>query len=56
MTDGRTLTTLDGTTVRVTRAADGSYLLNNRYRLRDAGQRTTNGIVYTIDSVITPKF
>ncbi len=52
--DGRELITLTGRTLRVVREADGSILLDGAYRLRDAGQRTTNGMLYTLDLVITP--
>ena len=53
--DGRELTTLTGRTLRVVREADGAILLDGAYRLRDAGQRTTNGMLYTLDLVITPR-
>ncbi len=54
LTDGRELETLDGRKLRVTHDTDGNVLLDGVYRLRDGGQRTTNGIIYSIDQVIAP--
>jgi uncharacterized surface protein with fasciclin (FAS1) repeats len=52
--DGREIETLEGRKLHVVRQADGSVLLDGVYRLHDGGQRTTNGIVYTIDQVVAP--
>ncbi|MBC7446987.1 MAG: fasciclin domain-containing protein [Hymenobacteraceae bacterium] len=54
LTTGREIETLDGRKLRVVRQADGTVLLDGIYRLLDSGQRTTNGIIYTIDAVIAP--
>jgi uncharacterized surface protein with fasciclin (FAS1) repeats len=53
--DGLEIETIGGQKLRVVRQADGSILLDGVYRLRDAGQQTTNGIVYTLDQVISPQ-
>ena len=55
LTDGREIETIGGQKLRVARQADGTVLLDGVYRLRDSGQRTTNGIIYTLDHVITPR-
>lgn len=51
--DGASLTTLSGETLRVARQADGSVLINGVYRV-EASRTTTNGMVYTLDSMIAP--
>jgi uncharacterized surface protein with fasciclin (FAS1) repeats len=54
LTDGRELETLDGHKLRVTRQADGTVLLDGKYRLRDTGRQTTNGVIYALDAVMVP--
>lgn len=54
LTTGTELETLDGHKLRVVRQADGTIVLDGVYRLLDSGQRTTNGIIYTLDTVMTP--
>lgn len=54
LTEGRELETLEGRKLRVKRQADGTILLDGIYRLRDTGQPTNNGIIYTLDTVIVP--
>ena len=54
LTDGSELETLGGRKLRVTRQADGTVLLDGIYQVRDTGLRTTNGIIYTLDTVIVP--
>lgn len=54
LTDGKEIEMFDGRKLRVTRRPDGTVLLDGIYQLRDSGQRTTNGIIYTLDTVITP--
>ena len=55
LTDGSELETIDGQKLRVVKQADGTVLLNGVYRLADTGRATTNGTLYTLDSMIVPQ-
>ncbi len=54
LTEGRELETLSGRKLRVTHQPDGTILLDGIYQVRDNSQPTTNGVIYSIESVIVP--